>query len=238
MEVKANAIVLRAADYGENDKILTLLSDCGRISAGIKGVKKAGAKLKFASQPFFFGEFLFAKRGDRYTVTGCTEAESFYDLRTDIMKFYAASSAAEAALSLTADGQDCGEIFVAILNTYAQMCRFDEAEELIKFLLFALKSSGYAISLSGCPHCGKDLFSCERLRFDMSFGAFTCTECSDGAGASLSTLHLLKKAAGEDFNPAYFSPDAKKRALRLLKEYFFYKTDARLKSLAEYIRLL
>ena len=49
--------MLRAVDYGENDKILTLLSaEEGRITAGIKGVKKAGAKLKFAAQPFCFAE--------------------------------------------------------------------------------------------------------------------------------------------------------------------------------------
>ncbi len=46
--------MLRATDYLENDKILTLLTaEKGKITAGIKGVKKAGAKLKFAAQPFF-----------------------------------------------------------------------------------------------------------------------------------------------------------------------------------------
>ena len=53
MEIKVNALVLRAADYGENDKILTLLTaERGKLTAGIKGVRKSGAKLKFAAQPF------------------------------------------------------------------------------------------------------------------------------------------------------------------------------------------
>ena len=52
MEIKVNALMIRATDYGENDKILTLLTaERGKISAGIKGVKKAGAKLKFAALP-------------------------------------------------------------------------------------------------------------------------------------------------------------------------------------------
>ena len=55
MEVKVNAIVIRAIDYKDNDRILTLYSlEKGKITAGIKGVKKAGAKLKFASEHFFF----------------------------------------------------------------------------------------------------------------------------------------------------------------------------------------
>ena len=94
MEIKVNALMLRAVDYNENDKILTFLcAEQGKISAGIKGVKKAGAKLKFASQPFCFAEYVLSKRGERYTVINCSETESFYDLRTDVMKFYAASAA-------------------------------------------------------------------------------------------------------------------------------------------------
>ncbi len=51
--------MLRATDYLENDKILTLLTaEMGKITAGIKGVKKAGAKLKFAAQPFCFAEYI------------------------------------------------------------------------------------------------------------------------------------------------------------------------------------
>ena len=55
MEEKLNALMLRGVDYKDNDKMLTLYSlERGLVSAGIKGVKKAGAKLKFASQPFCF----------------------------------------------------------------------------------------------------------------------------------------------------------------------------------------
>jgi len=57
MDFKTDALLLRACDYGENDKIVTLLtSDRGKLSAGVKGVKKAGAKLRFAAQPFCFAE--------------------------------------------------------------------------------------------------------------------------------------------------------------------------------------
>ena len=53
MDIVINAIVLKSVDYKDNDKILTLYSpEKGKITAGIKGVKKSGAKLKFASEPF------------------------------------------------------------------------------------------------------------------------------------------------------------------------------------------
>ena len=239
MDFKVNALMLRAVDYNENDKILTLLTaELGKISAGIKGVKKAGAKLKFAAQPFCFAEYILAKRGDKYTVIGCSETESFYDLRTDINKFYAASAAAEAALALTFEGDECRDIFYKIVNTYSQMCAGDECLALINFLTYSLEKSGYAISAEHCPHCGKSLSGVDRLRFDMAAGAFTCDDCGEGLGASRVTYNVLRKVAGKPYEEDFITPDGQKRALRLIREYFVYKTDNRFNALSEYIRLL
>ena len=69
MEEKYSGIVLGGVSFGENDKILNVFTlEKGVISAKIKGVKKAGAKLKFASEPFCFAEFVFSVKGDKRTV--------------------------------------------------------------------------------------------------------------------------------------------------------------------------
>ena len=61
MELIVNGLMLKSADYKENDKILTLLTaEKGKITAGIKGVRKAKAKLKFAAQPFCFAEYVLS----------------------------------------------------------------------------------------------------------------------------------------------------------------------------------
>ena len=239
MEVKVNALMIRAVDYGENDKILTLLTaERGKISAGIKGVKKAGAKLKFAAQPFCFAEYILSQRGDRYTVIGASESESFYDLRLDINKFYAASSAMEAASALTFEGDDCREIFYECVKTLSQMCSGDECSALIRFLLFALQRSGYGIATENCAICGKPLFGKDKLKFDFTIGAFTCEDCGDGAGASPSTYNTIRKITGKSHNAELISKDGEKRALRLIREYFAFKLNFAFKSLSEYIRLL
>ena len=64
MEEKINALMIRSVDYADNDKILSLFSlEQGVISAKIRGVKKAGAKLKFAAEPFCFAEYILAGGG-------------------------------------------------------------------------------------------------------------------------------------------------------------------------------
>lgn len=239
MELKTNALMLRAADYNENDKILTLLSaEYGKITVGIKGVKKPNAKLKFAAQPFCFAEYVIARRGDKYTVINCSECESFYDLRTDINKFYAASAVIEAVSALTFEGDECAEIFSACIKTLSEMCSGEERVPLIKFLLYVLKKSGYAVSADSCFECGAPLTDEEKLRFDMDAGAFTCYGCGKGIGASRVTYNLLRKLDGKSYCADFITHDGEKRALRLIREYFFYKTDGQLKSLSEYIRLI
>lgn len=231
--------MLRAADYGENDKILTLLTaELGKISAGIKGVKKAGAKLRFAAQPFCFAEYILSKRGERYTVTNASETESFYEIRTDINKFYAASAVCEAANSLTYGGREDNPIFTLAVQALSGICNAEECPALIKFLLSALSASGYTVGLDNCAECGSPLVSADKMRFDMNAGAFTCWDCGTGVGTSGTTYNVLRQCAGKTYNVSYISPDGCKRALRLLREYLIYKTDSRCTSLTEYIRLL
>ena len=239
MEIEVNALMLRAADYNEYDKILTLLSpECGKLTVGIKGVRRPAAKLKFAAQPFCFAEYVLARRGDKYTVVNCSELESFYELRTDINKFYAASAVIEAVSAVTYEGDAAGEIFSECLKSLSAICEGEERQPLIKFLNYALSASGYAIALDGCGECGADLLKEDKLRFDMDAGVFTCFGCGTGPGASRVTYNVLRMSEGKTFDGAAITSDGEKRALKLLKEYFTYKTDCRLNSLSEYIRLI
>ena len=235
--IKVYALVLRAVDYLENDKILTLLTaERGRLTAGIKGVKKAGAKLKFAAQPFCLAEYILAERSGRYTVIQASECESYYDLRTDIARYYAACAVCETALALSYEGGEDGDgLFVDCVNALSQMCIGNPSAALIEFFLDVLKKAGYGISLGACPCCGESLEGSEKLRFDMGAGAFTCWDCSNGAGVSgvtyASVLAAVRSAEGA-------TPEGEKRALKLLRAYLGNKTDAECRSLTEYIALI
>lgn len=237
MLYKTDALVLRAADYGENDKMITLFSlQYGKISAALKGVKKAGAKLRFAAQPFCFAEFVLARKGERNTVTSAALTDGFYPLREDIGKFYAASCVTGICDAVLYGGIVNEELFLRAVTALREMCAGDEAETLISFFLKALELSGYMLSFDRCAGCGAPLDG--RIWFDMESGCFYCGECARGAGASLSTLNVLRKCAGMPYDDRLIGKDGKMRALKLLGAYFAAKTDAHLKALPEYISLL
>lgn len=239
METKVNALVLKAIDYKDNDKILTLLTaEKGKITAGIKGVKKAGAKLKFASQPFCFAEYVLSEKSGKYTVINASECESFYELRTDFDKLYPAFAVCEIANTFSYESDECKNVFYAAVAALTETCTGDAKLAFAKFVLSVLGYSGYALSLGDCAVCGQALLECDRLRFDMSTGTFACWECGDGVGVSGTTYNQLRKIAGETYIQKYLTDDGLKRAIKLLREYCVFKTDARFNALDAYIKTL
>ncbi len=238
MDVKTEAIVLQSIDYKDNDKLLTLFSPTlGKITAGARGVKKPKAKLGFAAQPFCFAEYVLAERGGRYTVTGAYLHESFFSLRYDIVRFYAACAAAEICLAILYENDGYENLFVGLIECLKALALAEEdcAEAVICFSLIALRESGYPLDLGFLEECEGDIG--ERLWFDFADGRFTTFDrCAQGERASVSTYHALRKCAGLNYEESLLS-GGRKRALRLVKAYLSEKTESKFENLSELIRL-
>ncbi len=91
------AILIKATDYRESDKLVRLFTvEGGIITAVMKGVKKQNAKLKFGAQPFAFCEYNIVSGKGFDTVAGCVQIEDLFALTRDIDKFMCASVMLEA----------------------------------------------------------------------------------------------------------------------------------------------
>ncbi|MBQ8295176.1 MAG: DNA repair protein RecO [Clostridia bacterium] len=238
MDVKTEAIVLQSIDYKDNDKLLTLFSpSLGKITAGIRGVKKPKAKLAFSAQPFCFAEYVLAEKGGRYTVTGAYLHESFFELRYDLLRFYAACAAAEVCRCILPEDAGYDGLFIGLIECLKALSLAEEdvAEPLIAFMLIALRESGYPLDLGYYEECDGDIG--EQLWFDFADGRFATAErCSRGERASVSTYYTLRKCEGLAYEEDKLS-GGKKRALRLLKAFLTDKTDEQFDNLGELIRL-
>lgn len=235
MEKKTDGIVIRSVDYKENDKILTLLTaDGGKTTMGIKGVKRNGAKLKFAAEMFCFAEYVYSAGRERNTVISASLYDGFYPLRENIVKYYAACAVAEACnrIALSSDG---GEMFFIAVEAIKGVCYGDEKEALISFLLRALGYSGFSPDLSRCGNCGGPISG--RAYFDFNTGRFSCSSCAVGVAARVGTYDYIKKAAGLSCSPEAIAEDSHLRALRLLKVYMTEKFECEFPCLGECIKL-
>jgi len=234
MEIKADALVLRTADYGENDKMVTLFTaDRGKIGAAMKGVKKAGAKLRFAAQPFCFAEYVLAEKNGRYTVTSAALYDGFYSIREDIRTYYAAAAVCEACDGLLYEGIVNNMLFVAAVKALGKMSAGEPDRALVEFMLTTLRCAGYPVGAGNCPACGGRIGA--GLTFDFQSGEFFCGNCRIGSPASYKTYELIRSALAGKFEET--ETDAYRRSLRLLKTFFEYQTENSLPSLTEYIRM-
>ena len=236
MEEKLSGIVLGGVSYGESDKILNIFTlEKGVVSAKIKGVKKAGAKLKFASEPFCFAEFIFSTSKDRRTVTGASLIESFYPLREDIVKYFAGGTVLEFLRKFTKENIVSTELFMLTIKTLKELCYLDEEPLylLCSFLIYALSCSGYALNLSACALCGCNIKG--KTFFDYISGGFYFEECFDVHGREINPdtfTMLCKISKGEKVEEKPVKP------LRLLDFYITYKGEENIVSLKELLKII
>lgn len=235
MEEKICGIVVGAVSYGESDKILSIYTlEKGLVSAGIKGVKKAGAKLKFASEPFCFAEFVTSVSPKRRTVTGASLLDSFYPLREDIKKFYAGSTALEFVKKFCKYESNPGELFTLLIDCLKTLAYENStpAISISSFLIDALSVLGYGLNLNACITCGKDISG--RVFFNPSDGGFYCENCFSGFGREIKegtykSIKQIKNGEGENVDGL--------SVLKLLDFYIESKTEATLNTLKELIKL-
>ena len=237
MDFKTDALVLRAADYKENDKLLTLFTPSrGKLTAGIRGVRKPKAKLSFAAQPFCFAEYVLAEKGGRYTVISAYLYDGFFPLRSDIVRYYAACAVLEIADSLLMEDGESQALFIAAVEALKNfsLTDGDAGEILLSFAITALHESGYMLDLDGCGVCGGEVKG--SVFFDFAAGYFTCASCALGVRASEATYEVLRKCAGLTYDEEKIQ-GGQKRALRLIRTYLAEKTEEEYPCFGEFIRL-
>ncbi len=235
MEEKVNGIVIKSIDYGDNDKIITVFTlEKGVISASLKGVKKAGAKLKFASEPFCFAEFILFNKSGKNTVISASIKDGFYSIREDIIKFYCGCTVLSFIKTFLKEEIISKDAFILTLNALKDLAYKDINPKSVtaRFLFLALRLSGYGLNVGGCISCGKEIEF--RPFFDYVEGGFYCENCKSELSREINykTYFALKKIETEDL-----SEEESVFSLRLLDYYITRKTEEDIKILKELLKM-
>jgi DNA repair protein RecO (recombination protein O) len=188
-EFRVKGIVISSIDYKEKDKLITIYTlELGKITANLKGVKNANAKLKFASQIFCFADFVLSKTGEFYTVITADQIESFFNLTKDYDKFLIGEILLEIVNIVCLSNEINEGYFLTLLKclkiiTYEN---FNNYIVLIKFLLHTFKISGYDINFDACFSCRSLLL--DSIYFNFDDGTINCKNC-----AGINSVELTKK---------------------------------------------
>lgn len=175
--VMVSGLVVRTTDYGERDRILSLYTDeFGLITVTANGSRSLKSRSLVATELFCYSRFVLTKRADRYTVKEVELIESFFDLRSDVVKIALAGYACEVLSHVGTENMPEPDLLRLCLNTLYAIAKEKAPQEQIKgaFEMRAAAILGFMPELSVCADCGEEG---EDVVLDVMNGAVRCGEC-------------------------------------------------------------
>ncbi len=196
------AIVTKADDYRENDRIIRLFTmEGGMMRATVRGVKKHGAKLKFCAQPFALCSYELARRGEYYTVAGASQIESLFDITFDPVRYAVGCILLEAS-DVVVDEIPNPRLFVKLLKTLKALVYGGNNDPYLigaKYMIAALDEQGYGSAYEGSGKTEKLLHTLRANTLDK------VGEISVEKAASLAALKAVARSVEYHFDRRLFS---------------------------------
>ena len=174
--IKTMGITVRAKSVGENDMMLTVISETlGRISVWAKGVKSLKNKSHASAAHLCYSEFIIKPKGDIYVLSEASLSESFYGLRNSLEALSEAVYFAALAEAVSAEGIEARDVLKLLLNSlhYLEHGKKDIFDIRLMYEIKILEISGFLPDMGSCAVCGCENTAC----FDIAAGGMLCENC-------------------------------------------------------------
>jgi DNA repair protein RecO (recombination protein O) len=154
MEERTQGIVLRALDYRENQRIITLFTPLGLISLIVKRIQRRSSHLLTLTSLFCEGEFLFKKgRSDLHAFIDGSVMDVHLPLREQLVSLQAAGGLGHALLASQFAGKVSSELYHLFRCYLKQIRTFSTPSTLIASFQLKLLAHDGLISLT--PECNR-----------------------------------------------------------------------------------
>jgi DNA repair protein RecO (recombination protein O) len=249
---RTEAIVLRRADLGEADRLLTIFTPGrGKLRVVAKGARKVGSRKGGHVELFTRTNLLIAKARELDIVSQAETVESYRPLREDLLRSTYAHYFAELLDRFTAEEQESGELYDLFGETLSHLCdaTAQSAALLARYYeLHLLALAGYQPRLFDCVRCGKRLRPVDSesppYGFDVAQGGVVCDQCAPNSThalpLSLSALKVLRHAARVSW-PAFAAltlrPLVAREVEQTMQRYITFVLERKIKSV-EFLRTL
>jgi DNA repair protein RecO (recombination protein O) len=173
------AIVLRARDLGEHDRLVSLYSrDLGRLTAVARGARRLRSRFGAALELFTWGEAVgFEREGrDLLRLDHFDIHQSFRGLREDLERLGHGARVIEAILRLTAERDPQPAAFALLTRALRALEHGRPARVQLAFALRFLDLTGHRPRLDRCAGCGRPVGTAG-VAFDAAGGGVRCAGC-------------------------------------------------------------
>lgn len=176
------AIVLRTREYGESDKIVTVLSRAaGKFSGIAKGAKRSQRRFPGTLEIFSHVTLDYKRRphSELAFLDRAVLLQPWPRLLNTLERFTAASHVVELADKLTVESEVGDDLYGIVTSTLARLNAAEPGPATLRlFELAALHASGYRPELVVCRGCTRPLVSDRGpVRLVGGLGGVLCSQC-------------------------------------------------------------
>ena len=236
---RTEAIVLRQRDYGEADRILTLLTPGGKLSAIAKGIRRATSRKVGHLGLFYRAQLLVARGRNLDIVTQAVSIEEYEGIRGDLLRFTYACYGGELVDRFAQEEEETP----AYYELMAQGLRWFADEPDLRlwmryFELCLLARAGYCPEFYHCVSC-HEAIQAQRNSFSHDHGGILCPRCaaSDARAVEVSlnaqkVVRYLSTHTPDEVRTLRLSPSTHAEIEALLLHYLEYTLERELQSVA------
>lgn len=231
---ESEAIVLKIFDYGESDKIITLLTaDFGKITAIAKGAKRS--KIRFVRKLELFTRlyirFADNKHSDMVRIDEAELLAPYPTLSHDYERFLCANLVCELLLNWATSDKDV-HLYNLAAWALVHIAHHNPLSSLLLFQLHLLSILGFHLHLSSCTKCDIPMRQGNEFLFNAENNGIICRKCFNQMlekppmiPLSIGSLKLLEKAREIDpdkWSRFHFSKNSLKEVTSLFKSHNQY----------------
>lgn len=238
------AIILKRRDFGEADRLLTILTpEHGKVDVIAKGARKATSTKTGHVELFTRADMLIHRGRDLGIATQVEMTEPFLALREDLQRGAYANYAGELLDRFTAAGDDdLHDVFHLLLRTLQDLCTDDDPRLVMRYYeMRLLDLVGFRPELNQCVFTHEPIQPEEQF-FSYSEGGVVSPEAAKHGTSlipvSLLTLKLLRHMQRSPYTQVKslkITPQLHQEVERLMLGYITFLLERRLQSI-DFIR--
>jgi len=193
-----DAIVLSRFDYGEADRIMTLITPgLGKLKAIAKGIRRPTSRIGGSLEPFAELQVALARGRTFEVVTQVSVGHAWLNLRDSLESAATAWYLAELADRSLEERHAAEPLYLLLRHAYGLLDAGMAPGRVARWYEMHLADElGMRPEVDRCAECDRMLEAVGRFRWVPQLGGVVCDRCPgpshDRAGLSLEGLKLLK----------------------------------------------
>ncbi|MEK7281410.1 MAG: DNA repair protein RecO [Chloroflexota bacterium] len=231
------AIVLKAKDMGEADRLLILFTPYrGKLKAVVRGARRSKSKLGGHCQELSHCQMLLAQGKTFDVVTQCQSLQSYLPLRRELGRLSQALYMCELVDDFSPEGLESLSLFRLLVSCLEWLCEARDGDVVLRYFeLQLLGLSGYRPQLLFCLGCHSPLHPVRN--YFTPYGGVLCPRCQytnpqsySLSVAGLKVMRFLQEAGIPQARRLRIDPEVNLEVGSLLRAAVIFCTEREVKS--------